>query len=116
MLHILILMALHTRISFFFDCPDRFLPCLGGNLLDLKGGKRLAMTGFHAIGLTASLFEDQDLFGFILLHDAGHDLGSGKNGLADRDLLPVGNEENIGQLNGITNIAGKFLNPDALAR
>jgi hypothetical protein len=107
---------LFTPTNCFFQYPDRFLPCLGGNFLDLKGGKGLAMTSFHAIGLTPSLFEDQNLLGLILLYDAGHNLGPVENGLANLDLLSIGNEENIGQFNGVTNIAGKFLNPNTFAR
>jgi len=109
-------MAMSTPISYFFNYPDRFQFCSGGNFLDLKGGERLTMASSYTIGLAASLFEDQNLFGLILFHNASHDLGPAENGLANLDLLPIGNEENIGQFNGITNIAGKFLNPDPFAR
>jgi len=88
---------------------------LSGDFLDQQRSKRLPMPVLYPVSLTASLLEDQNLAGLVLLDDAGHNLCAVKYRLADFDLFPVGDEENIGQLDGIANVAGKLLNPNLLA-
>jgi hypothetical protein len=88
---------------------------LYANLFDLQGRERLTVTLPLGVALAPFHLEDDDLFGPALAQDFSQDFDIGKQGLSRQDILSVGIEKNIFELDRIASLAGDFFHPNGIA-
>src|SRR5262245_18669489 len=79
---------------------------------DLQRRERLPVTRLLAVSLAPPELEDQQLLPEALRHDLRLDLGAGHDGRADLDVLTVGDEQHVVDLDGGAVVTGELLHPD----
>jgi hypothetical protein len=83
---------------------------LSGDLVDLHRGVLLAVALFSAKPFAALVFENENFFGFILGHDMALDRGIRHMGVAQGDLIAIGNHQHSVKGYLATDLAGEFFN------
>jgi hypothetical protein len=96
--------------------PGTFRLVLSGDdFIDLQPCVSLPVTGLTPIAVTGAVFENQDLAGFDRTGDGGFHVSTGNDRGADLNVVPVGYQQHLVQLDRLSVIDREQVNVDIIA-
>jgi hypothetical protein len=85
------------------------------NFFNFQSGERLPMSAAQAIAFATFFLENDDFFAPALVGDLGHDFDILKDGLADADVVAIGQQEHFSEIDSLANFTVQFFHPQHIA-